>query len=151
MKLFGGKPKEKNMAGSVPDAVREPMKIRVSNIETLDVYYKGKKARFGGELVGKGFLAYADSMRWMEPVRDVPVSDEDREEWVGAIKRYSASDEIQVFFEENAETDIKRAENYWKKQEYGKAGKLFEKHTESLTAVQLKKLEYIKTHFPEKQ
>ena len=65
------------MVESAPDAVRKPMKIRVRNIETLDVYYKGKKARFGGELVGKGFLAYADSMRWMEPVRDVPFSYEE--------------------------------------------------------------------------
>lgn len=41
-------------------------------------------------------------------------------------------------------TDIKKAEECWKNGEYTKAQKLFEKHINSLSKAQIKKLEYIK-------
>lgn len=41
-------------------------------------------------------------------------------------------------------TDIKKAEECWKNGEYTKAQELFEKHINSLSKVQSKKLEYIK-------
>lgn len=41
-------------------------------------------------------------------------------------------------------TDIKKAEECWKNGEYAKAQELFEKHINSLSKAQIKKLEYIK-------
>lgn len=41
-------------------------------------------------------------------------------------------------------TDIKKAEECWKNREYAKAQELFEKHINSLSKAQIKKLEYIK-------
>ncbi len=41
-------------------------------------------------------------------------------------------------------TDIKKAEEYWKKGEYIRAQELFEKHIKGLSNAQVKKLEYIK-------
>lgn len=42
------------------------------------------------------------------------------------------------------ETDLKKAENYWKKKEYEKAKELFEKNIDHLSNSQLKKLEIIR-------
>lgn len=44
-------------------------------------------------------------------------------------------------------TDIKRAEECWQNGEYAKAQELFEKHINSLSKAQIKKLEYIKKCF----
>ena len=40
--------------------------------------------------------------------------------------------------------DIKKAEECWKNGEYAKAQELFEKHINSLSKAQIKKLEYIR-------
>ena len=42
------------------------------------------------------------------------------------------------------ETDLKKAEEYWKNKEYDKAKELYEKNIEKLSKLQLKKLEYIR-------
>lgn len=44
------------------------------------------------------------------------------------------------------ETDLKRAEEHWRKKEYNEAQELFEKHIDYLSKSQLKKLEYIRKH-----
>lgn len=41
------------------------------------------------------------------------------------------------------ETDLKKAEDYWRRKEYAKAKELFEKNSAHLSNVQHKKLEYI--------
>jgi len=50
------------------------MKIFYPNKESVDVDHNGKTARFSGDIGVGGFRAFASSMRWMLPVRDVPVS-----------------------------------------------------------------------------
>ena len=44
------------------------------------------------------------------------------------------------------ETDLKKAEDYWKKKKYVNAKALFEKNIDHLSNAQLKKLEYIKNN-----
>ena len=44
------------------------------------------------------------------------------------------------------EYDLKRAEQFWKQKEYGRAKELFEKHLNNLSKVEKKKLEYAKRH-----
>lgn len=44
------------------------------------------------------------------------------------------------------ENDLKKAEDYWNKKKYKDAQEIFERHFNSLSKSQLKKLEYIKNH-----
>lgn len=151
-KLFGDRKSDSCAGGSsecIRDAEQVPMKIWLNSRGSVDILYKGKRAKFSGELGISGFRAVAGSMRWIEPVGDAPVSEEEREEWVNAITNHPENIKARVFFVEDKNDDIKRAENYWNNKEYAKAGELFEKHFDSLSNTQLKKLEYIKKHYPD--
>lgn len=69
------------------------------NRGNVDVEWKGRRARFSGELGLEGFAADPDSMKWMTPKRDVPATFEEREEWVKAINDYYGNTKrSRVFF-----------------------------------------------------
>ena len=150
IKLFGKYKRDshnREYIENIPDPQIEPMKILITSKGSVDIVYKGKKARFYGELGISDFRAVTGSMRWMEPVKDAPVSEEEREEWLNAIMNHPENNRTRVCFVDDREDDLKRAEDYWNKKEYKKAKVLFEKHFDSLTQIQIKKLEYIKKHY----
>lgn len=152
-KLFGNRRSDScadGSAESIPASAMEPMKILLNSRGSVDILYKGKRAKFSGELGISGFRAVPGSMRWMEPERDAPVSEEEREEWMNAIINHPENNKVHIFFGADKNDDLKRAENYWNNKEYKKAGELFEKHADSLSNIQLKRLEYIKKHYTEK-
>lgn len=138
--------KRVNDTKEMRSSVQPEIKILVSGKNSVDVFYKGKRARFFGELGIDDFKADAGSMRWMEPVRDALVLEEEREEWMYAIRNHSENLKVRICFVESKENDIKKAEYYWRNKEYTRAGELFEKHVGGLTKSQIKKLEYIKKH-----
>jgi len=83
------------------------MKIFYPNKESVDVDHNGKTARFSGDIGVGGFRAFASSMRWMLPVRDVPVSDLDRKKWVDDINNHFTGCMERVYFVNDDETLIK--------------------------------------------
>lgn len=60
------------------------------------------------------------------------------------IYQYRLDMHMELLEDYYLKTDIKKAEECWKSGEYDKAQELFEKHINSLSKTQVKKLEYIK-------
>lgn len=73
----------------------------------VDIEYKGKKARFYGDLGLVGFRAFANTMKWLLPEKDAPVSQEDRDEWINAINNHFANIKDRVFCVDDNGNELK--------------------------------------------
>lgn len=73
------------------------MKITGTNIY-MDVEHDGKTARFDGELGMHGFYAIGQTMRWLPPHDEQPVTLAERETWIAAVLKESDGKEFQIRF-----------------------------------------------------
>lgn len=82
------------------------IEIKHSAKGIVDVKYKGKTARLFGNETRKGFETDINSMTWASPKRmqNIPVSPEERVEWIARINNYYANvkeTEFRVYFMNN--------------------------------------------------
>jgi hypothetical protein len=82
------------------------MKIVCSSKGTVDIEYDGKVARFSGELGIVGFKAIANSMKWLSPKNNSPVSHAERKKWIDAINEYYAKSKDRIIFVDNSGKEI---------------------------------------------
>jgi hypothetical protein len=98
----------KNKETVNPEVLRKnQMRIFFSTRATVDIEYKGKTARFYGDLGEVGFRALANSAKWMSPVRDAPVSDSERDEIMIAVSEYYGKTKDRVFFVDDDDNELK--------------------------------------------
>ena len=61
------------------------IKVNFTGKETMDVVYKGRTVRFGGELGLHEFMADIDSARWLYPKNGEKIATREKEEIISAI------------------------------------------------------------------
>lgn len=72
--------------------------INFTSKEVMDVTYKGRVARFGGELGLHEFMADIDSARWLCPKEGTKMTQREKEEVISAVCKHYHHKKIRVFF-----------------------------------------------------
>ena len=64
----------------------------------IDIQYGNKTARFWGDLCTNGFAAIESTMEWLSPEGGIPVSSNDRAQFISAVRRHFRWKRFKVFF-----------------------------------------------------
>ncbi len=64
----------------------------------IDIEYNGRTARFLGELCIDGFTAIADTMRWLPPYENFPVTEQECISLMKAVNEELKYNQNKVFF-----------------------------------------------------
>lgn len=64
----------------------------------IDIQYGNKTARFWGDLCANGFAAIESTMEWLSPEGGIPVSSNDRAQFISAVRRHFRWKRFKVFF-----------------------------------------------------
>ena len=72
----------------------------------IDIEYHGKTARFSGDMCIDGFAAIANSMKWLPPYDNFPVTENERLSLMRAVREEVKDNKYKVFFTNDKYEDI---------------------------------------------